>query len=311
MSKVFVIPDVHLKPWIFDKAEEQLSKSKYDRIVCLGDLVDDWDQENNLELYSETFEAIEKFINRHPNFLLCHGNHDMSYIWETLESGYSDYARPVVLEGLSRLAEIIPKENIAYIHRIDNVLFSHAGLAEVFVSRFLPNFSGDIDELLERINGFKREEMWCGSSPIWVRPQDGRIKMYPEGYLQIVGHTPVRKTDYFGEIITADNFSTYRNGAPIGDQRFIWVDTVSKQWGFADGNGEPEEPPDPQLDIRNYKIGDHVKFKFRYYGSDKEEILEGTVSIINHSSGGYGSIDVMSEDALYKHLSLTDVVCFM
>ena len=22
MSKVFVIPDVHLKPWIFDKAEE-------------------------------------------------------------------------------------------------------------------------------------------------------------------------------------------------------------------------------------------------------------------------------------------------
>ena len=23
MSKVFVIPDVHLKPWMFDKAEEQ------------------------------------------------------------------------------------------------------------------------------------------------------------------------------------------------------------------------------------------------------------------------------------------------
>ena len=25
MSKVFVIPDVHLKPWMFDKAEEQLN----------------------------------------------------------------------------------------------------------------------------------------------------------------------------------------------------------------------------------------------------------------------------------------------
>lgn len=49
MSKVFVIPDVHLKPWMFDKAEELLSRSEYDKIVCLGDLVDDWDQEKNLD----------------------------------------------------------------------------------------------------------------------------------------------------------------------------------------------------------------------------------------------------------------------
>ena len=41
MGKVFVIPDVHLKPWMFDKAEEILSRSEYDKIVCLGDLVDD------------------------------------------------------------------------------------------------------------------------------------------------------------------------------------------------------------------------------------------------------------------------------
>ena len=81
MSKVFVIPDVHLKPWMFNKAEELLSRSEYDKIVCLGDLVDDWDQEKNLGLYSETFDALERFINRHPNFLLCYGNHDVSYIW--------------------------------------------------------------------------------------------------------------------------------------------------------------------------------------------------------------------------------------
>ena len=105
MSKVFVIPDVHLKPWMFDKAEELLSRSEYDKIVCLGDLVDDWDQEKNLGLYSETFDALERFINRHPNFLLCYGNHDVSYIWEARESGYSDYARRVVIEGLSKLTK--------------------------------------------------------------------------------------------------------------------------------------------------------------------------------------------------------------
>lgn len=62
MSKVFVIPDVHLKPWMFDKAEELLSRSEYDKIVCLGDLVDDWDQEKNLGLYSETFDALTLYI---------------------------------------------------------------------------------------------------------------------------------------------------------------------------------------------------------------------------------------------------------
>ena len=62
MSKVFVIPDAHLKPWMFDKAEELLSRSEYDKIVCLGDLVDDWDQEKKLRLYSETFDALKQSI---------------------------------------------------------------------------------------------------------------------------------------------------------------------------------------------------------------------------------------------------------
>lgn len=41
MSRVLVIPDVHLKPWIFDKAEK-VDNSSFDTIVILGDLVDDW-----------------------------------------------------------------------------------------------------------------------------------------------------------------------------------------------------------------------------------------------------------------------------
>lgn len=38
------------------------------------------------------------------------------------------------------------------------------------------------------------------------------------------------------------------------------------------------------------------------------EIHDGTVEIIDHYSGGHVSIDVMSGDTLYKHLSLTDVI---
>ena len=35
MSKVFVIPDVHLKPWMFEKASELIAKGSYDAIVML------------------------------------------------------------------------------------------------------------------------------------------------------------------------------------------------------------------------------------------------------------------------------------
>ena len=56
-----------------------------------------------------------------------------------------------------------------------------------------------------------RDELWCDASPIWARPQDGGIEMYPLGYLQVVGHTPVRKTDYFGELVTVDNYVMSEN----------------------------------------------------------------------------------------------------
>ena len=49
MSKVFVIPDIHLKPWMLEEAEKAVEKVTYDQIVFLGDVVDDWYQERNLD----------------------------------------------------------------------------------------------------------------------------------------------------------------------------------------------------------------------------------------------------------------------
>ena len=120
MSRAFVIPDIHLKPWMIDKAEERLSKVDYDIIVCLGDLVDDWNQQNNRKLYHETFDAIVAFAKRHQNMFFCYGNHDVSYLWEALETGYSPLAREIVLEGLDALKAALPPENVAYLHRFDN-----------------------------------------------------------------------------------------------------------------------------------------------------------------------------------------------
>ena len=40
--KVLVIPDVHLKTWIFDKAENVLKSGKAERAVCLMDMLGIW-----------------------------------------------------------------------------------------------------------------------------------------------------------------------------------------------------------------------------------------------------------------------------
>ncbi len=233
MSKVFVIPDIHLKPWMLEEAEKAVEKEAYDHIVFLGDVVDDWYQERNLDLYRKTFDAVIDFIDRHGNVKFCIGNHDVSYVWEALESGYSSFARETVLEGIDRLKAALPEESVAFIHRIDNVLFSHAGLLELFVSHYLRSKPEGIDELLHLVNKCGKKKMWTDVSPIWARPQDGLHKLYSD-YMQVVGHTPVRKPEETGKLLTLDTFSTTAWGQAIGNQRFVWIDTVDQSWVYAE-----------------------------------------------------------------------------
>ena len=59
--KVLVIPDVHLKPWIFHRASELMKDKTADLAVCLMDIADDWRQQFNLDLYIQTYDAAVRF----------------------------------------------------------------------------------------------------------------------------------------------------------------------------------------------------------------------------------------------------------
>lgn len=230
MSRIFVIPDVHLKPWIFEKAAGYVSSGNYDAVVMLGDLVDDWFQEKNIDKYNETFDAAISFVKRYPDTFWCYGNHDVSYRWEAMESGYSYYARETVLERSRELEETLPPENSAFMHRFDNVLFSHAGLTESFVEHYLGGANGDIGTIVGKINQMGEYELWEDDSPIWARPQFGEMRLYQSDLLQVVGHTPVVAPLHEEGLLTLDVFSTYRIGEPIGNEKFVWVDTVTKEY---------------------------------------------------------------------------------
>ena len=134
--QVLVIPDVHLKPWMFDKAEEILQKHKIDKVVCLGDIVDDWNKQYEQDLYLETLNRLISFAEAHSSMLFCWGNHDRSYFWQAYESGYSVVMEYVVPKKFQEFIEVLPKGQIGYIHRIDNVLFCHGGLTEEYVNEY-------------------------------------------------------------------------------------------------------------------------------------------------------------------------------
>ena len=126
-----------------------------------------------MELYMETFDAAIAFAKKYPETLWAYGNHDLSYIWNELESGYSPAAAYTVAMKLDELVCTLPEGNeIRYIQKIDNVIFCHGGLLDYFVEKTVPaEKCHDVDEVVRIINGLPREYMWSDVSPIWHRPQ--------------------------------------------------------------------------------------------------------------------------------------------
>ena len=226
--KVLVIPDVHLKPEMFDRAAALMKSQSVDRAVCLMDIPDDWKQQYNLDLYIRTYDAAIAFAKQFPETRWCYGNHDLCYIWNQRETGYSMIAPWTVNEKLRILRETLPDEKqLAYVHKIDNVIFCHGGVSEAFVRDYVPEENFDnVDRVFETINTFGMGEMWQDESPIWFRPQYESGRLYKEEQLlQVVGHTPVREIMREGNLVSCDVFSTDSQKKTIGTRKYLLIDT--------------------------------------------------------------------------------------
>lgn len=231
--KVLVIPDVHLKPQMFRYATELMHQGIAEKAVCLMDIPDDWEMQYNIALYQETYDEAIQFAKTFPETVWCYGNHDLSYVWNCMESGYSPMASFVVQKKLLDLKEVLPEDNpIKYVQRIDNVLFSHGGVLDLFVEEYVPHSKHDnVDEVVKVINQLGRKEMWSNASPIWLRPQNLEMELYKSHeLLQVVGHTPVRQIMKEGNLISTDVFSTRRDGSLIGTEEFLLLDTLTWEY---------------------------------------------------------------------------------
>lgn len=231
--KVLVIPDVHLKPVMFLQAAALMRQGIAKRAVCLMDIPDDWDKQYDIELYGKTFDEAIRFAMAFPDTLWCYGNHDLSYLWNRLESGYSSMAAYTVQRKLMDLRLAVSNDHsIQYIHKIDHVLFSHGGVADDFVREYVSGLKyHDVDFVVDKINKLGPKEMWKDGSPIWLRPQHKKIKLYkPRKLLQVAGHTPVAEITREGNVISCDVFSTYPDGQSIGSREFLLLDTQTWEY---------------------------------------------------------------------------------
>lgn len=230
MSKVLVIPDVHLKPKIFDEAEKILDSGKVYSAIQLGDIADDFGA--TYDDYEATFKKAIEFAKKFPTTKWCWGNHDFAYahdIWNI--TGNQFWAKEIVNNSLNEINKISP---LKVVHKIDNVIFSHAGITDFFTevcNSEKTEKNLDEDFIINEINAMDVDTLWSDDSPLWTRPQIYRIKMYDK--IQVIGHTPTKKITQGYNWISTDVYSTTRTGQPIGEERMIIVDTETGIFEYA------------------------------------------------------------------------------
>lgn len=197
-----------------------MKRGKAEQVVFLGDLVDDWYREYDIELYQQTFDRLEAFLDTFPNTLLCWGNHDYGYIYNKPQSGFSATAAYTVVR---RWRDIITKRQLPrVVHRVDNVLFSHAGVTHSYMKH-----AGSLDA----IEHDTADSLWLGETPLWTRLTQSHAPLYkPDKYFQVVGHTPVSHIGVYNGALHTDVFSTTVYGEQIGESGFVIVDTTARKW---------------------------------------------------------------------------------
>ena len=236
-KKILVIPDVHLRGWMFDEADRLMTEHGISQAVCLGDLVDDWGMFMNRKAYEAVSDKVFEFDDKHPNTLWCYGNHDISYTWHLLESGYSPYQEAFVETMISKMRKRMG-ERLNFCHMIGKCMFTHAGVTWEFLD-FL-RYRGfkirgiqSLEDVKEIINQCGEAELWRDESPLWVRTtidEDHRI-FTDYDVLQVTGHTPIGDicVKAEGHMLYCDNFSTIPSGKIVGKREFPVV-TDGGEW---------------------------------------------------------------------------------
>jgi hypothetical protein len=209
--KTIVLGDTHGRNiW-----KEIVFQEKADRVIFIGDYFDSFDIGPAEQMFN--FREIIDFKEKGEcEVILLIGNHDFHYFpgGETY-SGYKAGVAPAIRQMLQE-----NNHHLQMCYQLDNVLFTHAGIGSDWLvyQNHYESFTdqGTVTNIADFVNAIWKYQpnrfMFYGidpygnsktQTPIWIRPQalmaGNRDTFLKTDYIQVVGHTQVRKIDIEGK----------------------------------------------------------------------------------------------------------------
>jgi len=203
--KILAVGDVHTRSWMFYEVAELLEH--YDKVVFLGDYVDNWNTPTHKSLGA--WKTLHMLMQSHPDKVhAVIGNHDYAYIHPEI-AGRSSGWSPDTFTALTFPENKYLKDwllTLPVTIELDGVTFSHAGVTE--------QWNGQLDV----------PSLWNDASPIWARPRQfgGNIKY--KDIPQVIGHNPSPEIwNPEPQVWCVDTFSEHQDNSPIGDQSLLEI----------------------------------------------------------------------------------------
>ena len=191
MGKILVLGDIHGRTCWADI----IKKENPDKVIFLGDYVSTHDDISEDQQCSN-LEDILNYKEANPNkVILLRGNHDLQhlgYSWAGCSGYFNEVGKYMVSIKDRFLADT------QWIHIEGDIIFSHSGISKTWFSTF-----GFKD--IKRLNNCEPSERFAftpnnyndlyGDSTtqpcVWIRPV-ALISDPLDGYIQVVGHTPLK-----------------------------------------------------------------------------------------------------------------------
>lgn len=215
--KTLLVGDLHLKArLILPIIEKKTYELKCERIIFIGDYVDDYFQGFNVELFTDDLNYLlnwkQKMESKGINCIFLLGNHDAAYLTNQPRT-YSLQDKKFFKKTRNLLFEL--ELQVAF--RLDHYLVSHAGYCEGIepeewhFDKINREYISGIDELEKNVGISRGGSMFLGS-PIWADfTRDLLVYPNPNYLCQIVGHTPVNKIELTNNLnlIGIDTFNIH------------------------------------------------------------------------------------------------------
>lgn len=225
--RTLVIGDIHGRSnWKLAIYQEQ----PIDRVIFIGDYMDSFTISGVEQI--DNFKQIIQYKENNPQVevVMLIGNHDHHYYPEigyTGTSGYQSGVAPSITQVIDE-----NRHHLQMAYGFGEYLFTHAGVSPVFMDQVFgkddwskESIVVDLNELFRykpkafEFNGFDGHGDNTTQTPIWIRPRSlmSVNKKHEKGlkkdYIQIVGHTQMRRLDLTG----SDKFT---------GGRYYFIDTM-------------------------------------------------------------------------------------